>query len=128
LKNRILIVDDDPQILKMLRHFLSSQFMEPYTAESAVKAVQLLREVKPHLIITDLDMPGIDGFKLTQTLKKTMTAQSKNIPMIILSGMTDPNTEKKSYEMGADFFMKKPPRLNVLLLRIQELLGTSKIK
>lgn len=128
MKDRILIIDDDENIIRMLKQFFLDNFLEVFTAKNAVEAVMLLKEVKPQVIITDLEMPGVDGIRLTQTLKKAMAAQHKNIPMIVLTSHDTPDDEKRSYAAGADLFMGKPPKLNILLLRVQEFLNASEIK
>jgi len=127
-QNRILLVDDDEKILKMLGYFFKRNFMEVYTAENAPEAVRLLKLIKPHLIITDLEMPGVDGFRFVEVLSSLLEKQGKKIPIIMLTSFASPENEQKCYDLGGDLFMAKPPQLSILLLRVQEFLKISNVR
>ncbi|MBN1356284.1 response regulator [bacterium] len=122
---RILVVDDDKKVLRMLKKFLGNLNHTVYTAENAMEAVKLLAEAKPHLIITDLKMPGIDGISLTAAIKKH--EKGNKIPIIVLTAHGSPESMRSSYDAGADLFISKPIKVYDLLVLVDRLLDQSKI-
>jgi two-component system, OmpR family, phosphate regulon response regulator OmpR len=122
---RILVVDDDNKVLRLMKKFLSDLNYSVFTASSAVEAVKLLGEAKPHLIITDFKMPGVDGIKLTSAIKKHEKGQK--IPIIVLTAFGGEETMRSCYDAGADLFISKPIKLGDLLVHVDRLLNKSKI-
>lgn len=80
----VLCVDDEPDLLTILRLFLSADGFEVMTALNATQALQLIEEQRPDIIITDHAMPGISGLELCRTLRKR--AETREIPIILYSG------------------------------------------
>jgi len=117
----ILIVDDDKEGNTALRRGLEvyDQDLTIYQAYDGFDAGKLAIEKKPHLIILDLNLPGIDGFKLCKTFKED---DSFNLPLVIaISGMTKPETVQAILDAGADAFMPKPINVNELTTKMLEL-------
>lgn len=101
----ILVVDDNKDVLFLLGEVLSHSY-EVKTARNAEEALDLLRTVTPHLIITDVMMPGIDGMILTKMIKQNKHV--RQIPLIILSAKNTDEAKVKGLQMGADAYIGKP--------------------
>ena len=112
-KKRILIVDDEEDFVKMLRARLQIEGYEVLVAEDGVKGLQMARKEKPHLIILDSMMPGMDGHAVCNLLKKSSLTWS--IPVIYLTAKTSSADEVLALEKGAKYFLTKPYNPPMLL-------------
>ncbi|TEB16333.1 Alkaline phosphatase synthesis transcriptional regulatory protein PhoP [Pelotomaculum sp. FP] len=115
---RILAVDDDPKILKILQHTLSKEGFEVILAASGEEALQKARRQPPELVVLDIMMPGMDGFETFQNLK----AQYHDMPVIILSARSDEVDKVVGFRMGVDDYQTKPFSPTELALRIKAVL------
>ena len=104
-KKLIMLVDDNPANLRIGKNVLSEKYTVA-TAPSAAKLFSLLENNQPVLILLDIDMPGMDGYKAIESLK--LKQETKDIPVIFLTGMTDPREEEKGRALGAVDFITKP--------------------
>ncbi len=111
---RILVVDDEPQIVRMLRTALRSSGYEVAAAANGVEALERFREQLPDLIITDLSMPEMDGVELTQTVR-----QLAETPIIVLSVRDSEAMKVRALDEGADDFITKPFNMPELLARVR---------
>lgn len=118
---KILLVDDDPNILKVLSMRLEKTGYEVDSISDGFMALEKIRKDRPDLIILDLMLPEIDGYKVCRMLKFDETY--KNIPVIMLTGRTQEEDRKKGLQMGADAYIVKPFESKNLLMKIEELLG-----
>src|SRR5437899_8735672 len=127
---KILIVDDDPVVLKALSLKLKGQGYEPFTAEDGSAAVSAARKVKPDLILLDVTFPpdvahggGVpwDGFLIMSWLRRM--AEIKDIPFIIISVGDPAKYEKRALAAGATHFFHKPIHSEELLTVIREALA-----
>ncbi|MGH8737540.1 MAG: response regulator [Burkholderiales bacterium] len=107
----ILVVDDDPDILGLLRLHLSSAGYEVRAAEDAIKAGYMVLADPPDLIITDVQMPNMDGFEFVAALKADTTLPY--IPVIFLTSVED--GDGRGYELGAVGYLTKPVHADRLL-------------
>ena len=113
-KRNILVVDDEPQITRVLKTTLSSQ---GYGIRSAADGKQALQEMKgwsPDLVITDLRMPNMDGLELCRAIR----AESR-VPIIVLSVKGEESIKVESLDAGADDYVTKPFNVNELLARVR---------
>jgi DNA-binding response OmpR family regulator len=110
---RILAVDDNASVREILSSVLTAASYEVRTASNGYTALQTVHEWSPDLIITDLSMHPIDGFRLCQELRKI-----SKVPVIVLSGETAPDVRECILSSGANYFIQKPPRLDELLMGI----------
>jgi DNA-binding response OmpR family regulator len=117
-KKTILIVDDDPDIRLFLEFGLKKAGFEILQAANGVKALDILKEHTPDLIITDAMMPVLDGYGLIQAAKKE-TAW-RRIPLIMLTGRDGEKTTEGTFQ--PDAYMKKPFATAAILEKIEELL------
>ena len=118
---RILLVEDNPHLAEEITDVLRLEGFQVAGAISGFKALELLFEFRPDLIITDLLMPGMDGFELIQKVRSTSHFQT--IPVIILSARTSKADMTRGKEVGADNFIQKPCKAHELIASITSLIG-----
>jgi CheY-like chemotaxis protein len=102
----ILIVDDNPQNLKLARVVLASEGFDVRTASSAEDALQLLRTMTPRLILMDLQLPGMDGLELTRRLKADPA--TRQIRVIAVTAYAMKGDDEKAFAAGCDGYITKP--------------------
>jgi len=113
-KQRILVVDDEPQITRVLRRSLMSQGYDVRTASDGAAALQTFGDWPPDLVITDLSMPNIDGLQLCRNLRSI-----SQLPIIVLSVKGEETTKVEALDAGADDYVTKPFGMDELLARIR---------
>src|SRR5215510_6920819 len=113
-KSRVLVVDDEPQITRVLRTVLTSQGYQVRTASEGEAALANFTEWRPELVITDLYMPHMDGVELCRRIR----AQS-NVPIIVLSVKGEEKTKVDALDSGADDYVTKPFGIDELLARVR---------
>ncbi|AFQ44759.1 response regulator transcription factor [Desulfosporosinus meridiei] len=111
---KLLLVDDEPNILQFLEMGLQEEGFEVQTAQDGMAAVTLAKQFQPHIIILDVMMPGMDGFEVCRMLKKT-----ENVAIIMLTAKDEVDDRVKGLTLGADDYMMKPFSFEELLARIQ---------
>ena len=116
-KEQILIVDDDPAILKLLGANLKARGYDVLFADDGPVAIEMVEEVVIDLIILDLMMPGMDGVEVCERVRAW-----SNIPIIILSARGDEHDKVKCLEMGADDYLTKPFGIAELVARVRNAL------
>jgi DNA-binding response OmpR family regulator len=123
-KTRILIIDDDVGFRDLLRIHLSAAGYQVQIAEDGVAGGRALLERTPDLIVSDLNMPFLDGFELLSLLRSD--AETAGIPVVLLSGRSDGDTMAKAVQLGAADFLTKPVTRDQLLESIEACLSRSK--
>jgi two-component system KDP operon response regulator KdpE len=113
-KKRILVVDDEPQITRVLRTALTGSGYEVRTAEDGHAGLRSAREWQPDLVITDVSMPNMTGIELCGQLR----AESA-VPIIVLSVKGEERTKVEALEAGADDYVTKPIGMDELLARVR---------
>lgn len=119
-KKRILIVDDNPNDISLLEAaFLpASDRYEVYAASSGFQAIYKIGEVKPHIIILDIVMPDMNGFKVCERIKNN--TETKDIKVIVVTAYPDKMKKKEAYQCAADAFFRKPIDLKKIVKTILE--------
>ncbi|MGY2273779.1 MULTISPECIES: EAL domain-containing response regulator [Pseudomonas] len=116
----LLIVDDEPQVRKLLETLLHHEGYQTVSASSGEEALQVVAQQAPDLILLDIMMPGMDGYEVASQLKgDDVTA---GIPIIMLSALSDPGARVSGLESGAEEFISKPIERIELSLRVRNLL------
>lgn len=123
-KKRILLVDDEKDLVETIVFQLQSNGYEVIVAFDGIQGMQLAQQEKPDLIILDVMMPGMSGFKICDNLK--MSSRTLTIPIIFLTAKDTAEDEKKGYEVGAVYYIKKPYEPDVLLEAIKKALELNK--
>lgn len=120
---KILIVDDEPQITRVLRRSLSAHRYEVRTAADGESALETFRDFAPDLIITDLSMPEMNGIELCRQIRK-----KSEIPIIVLSVKGEEKTKVEALDAGADDYITKPFGIDELLARVRAALRRAPLK
>jgi two-component system, OmpR family, alkaline phosphatase synthesis response regulator PhoP len=119
-REKILVVEDEDDILELIRYNLSRDGYKVRVAESAEQALSHLADEKPDLLLLDLMLPGMDGLDLCRMLKRG--ASTQNIPIIMLTAKSEEADIVTGLEMGSDDYVTKPFSPRVLLARIKAVL------
>jgi two-component system KDP operon response regulator KdpE len=119
-KSRVLVVDDEPQITRVLRTVLSSQGYQVRTAAEGEAALASFAEFRPELVITDLYMPHMDGIELCRRIRALSP-----VPIIVLSVKGEEKTKVEALDCGADDYVTKPFGIDELLARVRAALRRS---
>ena len=119
-KSRVLVVDDEPQITRVLRTVLTSQGYQVRTAAEGEAALENFAEWRPELVITDLYMPHMDGLELCRRIRAV-----SNVPIIVLSVKGEERTKVEALDLGADDYVTKPFGIEELLARVRAALRRS---
>lgn len=110
----ILVVDDEPQITRVLRTSLSAQGYDIRVANSGEMALEIMKDWSPNLIITDLSMPSVDGVQLCRRVRA-----ASQIPIIVLSVREKEQQKVEALDAGADDYVTKPFGMSELLARVR---------
>ena len=122
-KPKILLVDDEPSIVKMVGKRLEIAGFEVSIAMDGQEGLTKAQAEKPHLIILDLMLPKLNGYEVCTMLKQDTRYQQ--IPVIIFTAKTQDKDEKMATDCGANAFVRKPFRAEELLEIIQKLLASA---
>lgn len=122
---RVLIVDDDIDLLQLVCFLLDRINVETITAKNAADAAKILREPPlPDLVILDLMLPGISGMEFLRQMRAR--AVFDQLPVLVLSALIDPKQIREALDSGADRYLTKPYIANNLLTVAQEMLRTGR--
>ena len=116
----LLIVDDEPQVRKLLETLLQYEGYHTLSVGSGEEALALVAEQPPDLILLDIMMPGMDGYAVANQLKDNPA--TANIPIIMLSALSEPSARLSGLQTGAEEFISKPVERVELWLRVRNLL------
>ncbi len=116
-KAKILVVDDEPRIVEVLKLYLEKDSYQVVTASDGRQAVELARKEKPDLIILDLMLPGIDGLEVCRQVRSV-----SNIPIIMLTARTEDADKLVGLELGADDYITKPFSPREVVARVKAVL------
>ena len=122
-KARVLVVDDEPDLVRILEFGLKAAGYQVETASDGQEGLKKAREQKPDIILLDLMLPKLDGYKVCRLLK--FDERYKHIPIMILSARTQEGDQTLAHEMGANRVLTKPYEFSEILQHIQALLMLS---
>ena len=121
-RQRIMVVDDDQEMLKLLDHTLELEGFDTVVITDGDSALNLLEETDPDLVILDIMMPGLDGF---QTLN--LIRERSSVPIIMLTSAYEVELLRKAISLGADDFIRKPLGMRSFIARIRAKLRRSQM-
>lgn len=121
---KILIIDDEAEIVSTLSEFLSARGYQTVTAMDGEEGMAKFESEKPDLVMCDIRMPRKDGFAF---LKEARTGK-KWVPVIIISALTDPASILKGYDFQADYYLTKPLDLNEMLKAVEIMLSLAPMR
>jgi len=117
---KVLIVDDTKTMASLLRIYLTGYGLEFFSAENGRQGLTTAREQKPDLVITDVNMPEMDGFALTAAIRSD--PRLKHTPVVMLTTLTDDESRARGIKAGASCFLSKPVPVTELRALVSELL------
>lgn len=115
--NKILIVDDEKNIVELVRLYLEKEGFAPVCAYDGIEALERFKKEKPDLIILDLMLPGMDGWEVCREIRKT-----SSVPIIMLTAKSETFDKVLGLELGADDYMTKPFETKELIARVKAVL------
>lgn len=119
-KYKILLVDDEPDVLEFLGYNLKKEGYKVYSCTNGIDALKKAEEVSPHLIILDVMMPGMDGIETCTEIKQS--DQLKNAIVIFLTARGEDYSQIAGFDAGADDYLTKPIKPKILTSRVKALL------
>ncbi len=111
---KVLVIDDEPQITRVLRHSLAAHRYDVRTAADGISGIETFRDWHPDLVITDLQMPEMNGIEVCREIRK-----SSSLPIIVLSVRGEERTKVEALDAGADDYVTKPFGIDELLARVR---------
>lgn len=117
----VLVADDDPDILDLVRYRLERSGYAVATATDGTEAVRLAGELSPALAVLDVMMPGLTGFDVTRRLRED--PETARIPVILLTAKAQEADVQEGFDAGADDYIRKPFSPRELSARVQAILG-----
>ena len=122
--NKILLVDDDPDILEIISYSLENEGYSVYKAMNGLQGIEIAEKVTPDLIIMDLMMPEMNGVEACEQIRKS--TKLNNVIITFLSARSEDFSQIAGFDAGADDYITKPIRPKVLLSKIKALLRRNK--
>ena len=131
MQDKVLVIDDDPDILDAVAMILESQGYEVVTARDGIEGLATLKAENPDLMILDLLMPKMDGFAVCKELQDPRWSKYKNIPILILTSVREEASRRRyeletGLELDVDDYIEKPMSPDVLLRRVSTLIKKKK--
>lgn len=117
---KILLIDDEADILEFVKYNLEKDGYEVHTASNGAEGLQVALTVKPHLILLDMMMPVLDGIETCKAIRQSPIL--KNVMVVFLSAVGSEETQLQGYDAGADDYINKPIKMNILRSRVQAIL------
>ncbi len=123
LRARVLVVDDDPEIVTFLATLLELEGIDSQVATSAAAALEKLEHGLPNLVLLDIAMPDRDGLDLCRELKQD--PRTRDVPVFVVSARPGKDVVDRAYAAGAEEFIRKPFENQELIARIRERLSAA---
>lgn len=117
---KVLIVDDEPNIVMSLEYMMRKNKFEVFIARNGKEALDLLNKEVPHLILLDIMMPDVDGYEICEFVKGE--PQYSETKVVFLSAKSKMSDIQKGYDVGADLYVTKPFSTRDLLVKIKDLI------
>lgn len=115
----VLLVDDEPDLLALLKYNLEKEGFEALTATNGTEGLETARRQKPDMIVLDIMMPGLDGIEVCRRLRQD--AELRDTPIIMLTARTEDDDYVHGLDAGADIYLGKPLSVPVLLSQVKAL-------
>lgn len=119
MSGRILVVDDDPNVLRLMSYIVEEEGYDVFTAKSGAEALEAIQQERPCLVILDLVMPGVSGFHICERLR-TDPAMA-GIKILAVTGYAEPANMRRILAMGANEYVEKPLNVEEFLEKVRRL-------
>ncbi len=116
----VLVVDDNKFQLEYLEHLFTSHGLSAHLTADSENAVEIIKKIKPRVILLDIMMPGVDGYTVLKTIRETK--ELKDIPVIIHTSKAFPVDQKKALRLGANSYLIKPIKGSEIINEIKKYL------
>lgn len=113
----LLVVEDEPELLKFLKEALNEHFKKVYTAANGEEALAYIQQTSPDLVISDVMMPKMDGLELCKRIKTNI--EISHIPVVLLTARSDSESTSFGYKIGADAYLSKPFDIEFLMILVR---------
>lgn len=120
MAHRILLVDDEPDILEFIGYNLAKEGYEIFTAPDGVEALKVAAECRPHLILLDMMMPKMDGLQTCKALREM--PETADTRIVFLSALSEEENQLTGFDAGADDYIPKPIKMSLLKSRINAIM------
>lgn len=120
MSHRILLVDDEADILEFIKYNLAREGYEVFTARNGAEGLRIAAEVRPHLILLDMMMPVMDGMQTCREIRRN--GALKDTMVIFLSALGEEEHQIAGFGVGADDYITKPVKMKILVSRVQAVL------
>ncbi|MBI5185520.1 MAG: PAS domain S-box protein [Nitrospinae bacterium] len=117
VRPKVMVAAHEEEVLSIMRENFLNRDVELLEAENGEKAMAILQEARPHLVLADLDMPEEDGFRILKAIKEN--PETAPVPVITIASASDMASREKAFEMGADDFAPKPLAMEDFLPRVR---------
>jgi signal transduction histidine kinase len=124
--HKILIIDDDNGIYDFVQFQLEKENVKFYLVENGSEALKSALELLPDIIFLDVMIPGMDGFEICRKIRSS--PKLSDVPIVIITGLDDPDSRLRGFQAGADDFLTKPVEQVILVARIQNILRMSRYR
>ena len=118
---RILVIDDEEDILEFIKYNLQRDGYEVYTAQNGASGLERALGVRPHLILLDIMMPVLDGVETCKAIRRS--PKLRKVMVVFLSAVSDEEMQLQGYGAGADDYISKPVKMNILRSRVKAILN-----
>lgn len=125
MSEKILVLEDDQDMNMLMSMYLKHEGFEVHSAFDGTSGIELFYQVNPDLVISDVQMPGINGYKVCRKLKAD--SKTRLTPIILLTSLDDEDSYVEGIRAGADDFINKPANRRLLAVRIKSLLKTKRL-
>lgn len=120
MNEKVLVIDDNPQNIRLLKEILEDENFLVYTSDSGLAILEIVTNIKPDLILLDIMMPEVDGYEVCEVLKGNSLTQ--DIPIIMITAKTEGEDVKRALDLGAFDYIKKPVDEVEVVARVQSAL------
>jgi chemosensory pili system protein ChpA (sensor histidine kinase/response regulator) len=117
----VMVVDDSLTVRKITGRLLAREGYQVVTAKDGVDALQQLQDIKPAVMLVDIEMPRMDGFELTRNIRAT--PETRNIPIMMITSRTADKHRKVAFDLGVNVFLGKPYQEDELLEHVHQLIN-----
>jgi len=124
MAKKILIIDDEPDVIETLEFMLKARGFEIISASDGLSGISRAKADNPDLILLDIMMPGMDGYEVCSKLKRENA--TKNIPIIMLTAKGESDAVISAHKLGANDYIVKPYNLPTLLAKLNKFIKTQK--
>jgi CheY-like chemotaxis protein len=122
-KKKILVVDDEPNIVDLLALVLRGEGYEVHTANNGVEALKSIPQVKPDLVILDVNMPQLDGWNVLSTIRSTES--TRTLPVLMCTNRDLISDVERAEVLGATGYIPKPFEIERVVRKIHQVIGTA---